>query len=161
VRFATSNVGSNVQSGYVLATARGNDAVPAGLELFSFSDNGVTVSETAVSAGSSGTNFQTYVDRTGNLRSGFAIANPSASPTSATLELLAIDGSPTNMITSMQIPSRGHIARFIDDLFPTIPERFQGMLRIVATHPVGLTSLRFQANDDGKFVLTGVGALGQ
>src|SRR5262249_10953401 len=68
LRFTTPDAGSRVQSGYVLATAKGNDAVPEGISIFSVSDHGETVSETAVSAGPPGTDFQTYVDRMENRR---------------------------------------------------------------------------------------------
>jgi len=159
VRFSTANLSPHVQSGYVLATARDNHATPQGLSILSLSDQGVTISETGVSAGSSGTSFRTYVAKSGMLHSGLAVANPSASSILTTLELFTIDGSPTHMTTSVEIPARGHIARFIDDLFPTMPEGFQGTLRILATQPVGVTYLRFQHNDHGEVVFTGVPVL--
>src|SRR5262249_76289 len=156
VRFTTRDPGSRVQSGYVLATAKGNDAVPEGISIFSVSDHAETVSETAVSPAPPRPDFQTDVDRLENRRFGLAVANPSASPTSVMFELFAIDGSSTNVTGSMQIPSGGHIERFVDELFPTIPNGFHGTLRIVATQPIGVTSLRFQSDDHGKLVVAGV-----
>ena len=155
-RVATSNGGSQVQSGYVVATAREGHAAPHVFSMFSFSNQEATVSQTSVPAVSSGTAFRTYAEKLETVRSGFAIANPSAASTWTTFELLSIDGSFMNMSASMEIPARGHIAQFIDDLFPAIPEGFQGMLRIVATHAVGVIGLRFENNERGDWIVTGM-----
>jgi Bacterial Ig domain len=146
VRFATSNASPQFQSGYVLATASNNNMIPHGFVMFSLSNQGVTIAESAVS-GASGTAFVTFVEELSNLRYGFAMANPSDSTTWTTFELLSIDGSSMNMSVSMEIPAMGHIAGFVDGLFPEMPQGFQGMLRIIATQPVHVTGLRFESTD--------------
>jgi len=77
-----------------------------------------------------------------------------------TFELFTSDGSSTNVTTSLEVPARGHIARFIEDLFPNLPDGFQGTLRLLAAQPVGLTHLRFRHSDRGV-VFTGVPVLNE
>jgi hypothetical protein len=160
-RFETSNPSADMKSGYVMATARRNSTVPQALALVSFSNQAVTVSQTGVPAVPSGTEFRTYFEKLETLHSGFTVANPSAYSIWTTFELLFIDGSSTNISSSMEIPAGGYIARFVDDLFPTMREGFQGIHRITATQPVYMMGLRFENNGRGDWIFTGMPAINE
>jgi hypothetical protein len=153
VRFVTENTSKRVQVGYILATATGSTSTPQGLAIFSFSTDGTKVSETGVPATLPGTALRTYVEDVGPVHSGLALANPASTPATATLELTALDGSGT-MTASAELPARGHLARYIEELFPAIPDGFQGTLRVVSTKPIAMTSLRIRTNERGDSVVS-------
>jgi len=71
-----------------------------------------------------------------------------------TLELTTLNGSSTTMKTSLDIPPNGHVASYIDELFPSIPEGFEGVLKITSTQPVAATGLRIRTNGRGDVLMT-------
>jgi hypothetical protein len=156
VRFVTANGSSDIQIGYILATPKDADVVPQGFSILSLSNQGITVSETSVRAASPETAFQMYVEKSATLHSRLAVANPSASPAWATFELAPLDGSSLSRITSIVIPAGGHIAPLIEDLFPTVRDGFQGLLRILSTQSSGVTALRIRNNKGGDVIVTGI-----
>jgi len=156
VRFVTANASSDIRIGYILATPKDNSVVPQGFSILSLSNQGITVSETSVRAASPETAFQMYVEKSATLHSRLAVANPSASPAWATFELAPLDGSSLSRITSIVIPAGGHIAPMIEDLFPTVRDGFQGLLRILSTPSMGVTALRIRNNKRGDMIVTGI-----
>lgn len=156
VRFVTANASSDIHIGYILATPKDDDVVPQGFSILSLSNQGITVSETSVRAASPETAFQMYVEKSATLHSRLAVANPSASPAWATFELAPLDGSSLSRITSIVIPAGGHIAPLIEDLFPTVRDGFQGLLRILSTQSIGVTALRIRNNKGGDVIVTGI-----
>jgi len=156
VRFVTANASSDIRIGYILATPKDNSVVPQGFSILSLSNQGITVSETSVRAASPETAFQMYVEKSATLHSRLAVANPSASPAWATFELAPLDGSSLSRITSIMIPAGGHIAPMIEDLFPTVRDGFQGLLRILSTPSMGVTALRIRNNKRGDMIVTGI-----
>jgi hypothetical protein len=156
VRMVTTSASADVKVGYVVATAAGGSVVPEGLSVFSFTNQGVTVSEAGVPAASMGKTFRTYVESWGALRSGLAVANASAAPAHVAFELSDLDGSATGLTASVEIPAGGHVAGFVDEMFPTLPAGFQGMLRIVSTQPVATIGLRVRINERGESLITAI-----
>jgi hypothetical protein len=156
VRFVTANTSSDIHIGYILATPKDNSVVPQGFSILSLLNQGITVSETSVRAASPETAFQMYVEKSATLHSRLAVANPSASPAWATFELAPLDGSSLSRITSIVISAGGHIAPLIEDLFPTVRDGFQGLLRILSTQSIGVTALRIRNNKRGDVIVTGI-----
>ena len=56
----------------------------------------------------------------------------------------------------MVIPAGGQVARFIDELFPTLPIGFEGMLKVSSTIPLGAASLRVRYNQRSGMIVTSV-----
>ena len=53
------------------------------------------------------------------------------------------------------MPPSGHIATFVDELFPTLTTPFQGVLRITSTTTnVAVVGLRARTNGRGDFLIT-------
>jgi hypothetical protein len=156
VRFVTANTSSDIHIGYILATPKDDSLVPQGFSILSLLNQGITVSETSVRGASPETAFQMYVEKSATLHSRLAVANPSASPAWATFELAPLDGSSLSRITSIVIPAGGHIAPLIEDLFPTVRDGFQGLLRILSTQSIGVTALRIRNNKRGDVIVTGI-----
>jgi hypothetical protein len=100
---------------------------------------------------SAGTTFHTYVGTTESVRSALAFANASASPTHVKLELTSSDASsPWSASASVDIPEGAHMTILIDKLFPEIPDRFEGLLRIVSSETVSAAHLRIRSNERGE-----------
>jgi chitodextrinase len=155
-RLVRSNSTPDVHSGYVVVTAAANHSVPQALSILSFSNNGITVSETGVSSAPADTAFHTYVEATGSVRSAVAIVNSSASAVRTKLELVDLSGVSTGLTALLDIPARAHVAGFLDELFTKLPVGFQGVLRIASAQPVVAASLLVRNNERGEMLMTSV-----
>ncbi len=156
----TSPVGTtNVGSVRIVRSA--GSSSPSGVGIFSFVSNGVTVSEAGVLARAPGSAFRIYVETSGtpgqpgSIRSGVAITNTSSAATTATFELADLDGVSTALTGSLTVPSSGQIARFVDEIFPTLATPFSGILRVTSSSSdVAVIGLRGRTNKRGDFLIT-------
>jgi hypothetical protein len=111
----------SVQVGSVRVVPDNNNVSPSGLVIFSNRQNGVTVAEAGIPAAISGSAFRLYVEVSGDLArgligsidTGFAVSNSSDAAVSVTLELRRIDGSPTGLTATVQVPANGQVSRFV------------------------------------------------
>jgi hypothetical protein len=143
-RIPISRPGTDIQTGSVRLSA-GVSAV----SIFTFVSNGVTVSQAGAPTLPPGTAFRAYVEMGNTIRSGIAIANPSANAVDVTLELAARS-------TTISIPANGQIATFVNEVpaFAGLPSSFQNVLRITAPSPIAVTGLRSHTNERGEFLVT-------
>jgi hypothetical protein len=131
------------------------------LSAFSYAANGITLTQAGVPSNSANT-FRLYVEATpgrpaatvGSYSSGFAIANSTPAGITVNLELTsAADGSVRT--TTVPVPASGVTPGYIEELFPSLPLPFQGVLRI--NSPAALISvvgLRIRYNERNDFLLT-------
>src|SRR5262249_52878988 len=91
---------------------------------------------------------------TEQIQTGLSIVNPGTAPVAVNLELTTPDGSPTGMFGSVQIAAGGQTAQFLNELFPTLPSGFKGLLRGSAPSPVTVIGLRGCLNERGEFLIT-------
>jgi hypothetical protein len=87
----------------------------------------------------------------------FALSNPSSSPTTVTLTLVNMDGTPTGFSSTFTLPAQGHIATYLHKMtdFMNMPKPFQGIVLVHATGPgVVLFGMRGRINEAGSFVGT-------
>jgi len=156
-RLITAGNSSSVQIGSVrIGSATQGAAVPRALAIFSYKVAGTTVSEASVPLSESGLAFQTYVENTvaEQIQSGLAISNPSPSLVTVNLEIATLDGVSTGLFGSVQIPANGQMSRFLNEIFPSLPSGFQGVLRLTAPSPVAVIGLRGRSNERGDFLIT-------
>jgi hypothetical protein len=156
VRLVTANAGPALQAGSVRVTAVDHGVAPQGLSIFSYSNQGIVVTEASVPAEVTGLEYRTYVEWTGTSRSGLAIANSSGLPARVTLELATMGNEPAGISTSVYIAANGQVAHFVNELFPGIPDGFRGTLRMSSTQPVAAIGLRLRINDRGDSLITSV-----
>jgi hypothetical protein len=152
-KLSTAGLGGGV-TGSVRVTPTSGNVQPGAVAVFSYTDNGITVTEAGVPS-ISGSSFRMYAETS----TGIAIANTSAVPAVVRLELTRLDGSNTGLSTTLSIPPNGHIGKFLFEVFPAIsagPPYFQGVLRISMTSGSGLAvvGLRGQYNERGEFLIT-------
>jgi hypothetical protein len=85
------------------------------------------------------------------------LANTTSSATTLTLSLTNLDGTiPAGLQpVTVQLSGSAQISKFLDELFPTLPTPFQGILRIVSSSSaVSVVGLRIHYNERGDFLLS-------
>jgi hypothetical protein len=162
-RIVAASGGSSISIGGVRVTPDAGSTSPSGLSIFSFNNGGVTVSEAGVPVLRPAQAFRMFEIECGSypgqLNTGIAIANPSATDSATvTLELTDLNGAATGMSSSLTLPPSGQTAAFIKQLpgFGSIPYPFHGNLRISTTSPSGIAvvGLRGEYNERKDFLVT-------
>jgi sugar lactone lactonase YvrE len=170
----SSTPGSNEtpQSGYATLTFDTGTA-PYGTAVFSFKQNGITVSEAGVPASPPTTSARVFIDyRSGvlsvpgrshsgsvDINTGIGIVNYGLKVAHITYTLLDTNGA---SITAGQgtLAAKYHIARFINQLNDVasdfvLPANFQfGSLNIVSDQPLAVVALRMTTNQRGEALFT-------
>jgi hypothetical protein len=146
-----------LQVGSARITPSGSLNSPWVLEILDLRQHEVTVSETAFSAVPPGTALRMYVESSGGFgslasaRTGVALANPSATATTVTMQIFGSDGTSAGT-ASVVLPGNGHLSRFIQALFPSLPLEFKGVMRLSANAPFSALSVRTRYNERGDFL---------
>src|SRR5262249_49920123 len=142
-RLPTAGDASSVQIGSIRIRPAAGVTAPQGLAIFSYRALGTTVSEASVPLSAPGVRFQTFAEYSvpEGIRTGLAVSNPSSSPTAVDLELTTLDGAPTGLYGAVLVPGNGQISKFLDEIFPSLPTGFQGVVRITAASPVSVIGL--------------------
>jgi len=154
-----AGIGSTTGSMRVVPLDGDPAAVP--LVIFSYRPGAITVSEAGVPS-TSGTVFRSYVEssgvigHTGSIQSGVAITNNSPAPSTVRLELNRMDGSSTGLPApiALTIPGHGHTAKFVAELFPSLPSPFSGTVRISSESEISVVGLRGRYNERNDFLIT-------
>jgi len=152
---------ANIQTGSVMVLPEPNTTPPTGFAIFSYEDGGVITQEVGVPAAAPGTAFRLYAEAigefgsAGSIQTALAVANPSANDTTVTLELHNLNGSSTGLLGSLRVPAIGQTALFLNQVpgFRPLPAGFQGVLRVSATTPISVISLRARHNERGDLLM--------
>ena len=156
-RIITSNPPGGVSAGSVRAIPDDGHRAPSGLVIFSFTSAGKTLLEAGVPAGPA---FRVYVESSGtpeqigSIRTGLAITNAAAAVNTVTLEVTNLDGTLAAPPEMRSLPPSGQVARFIDELFDSLPPDFSGVLRVTSTADVAIVGLRLRINERGELKVT-------
>lgn len=101
----------------------------------------------------------------GSTRSGVALANPSDEPASVVVEMRTLEGTLVRTSRPLAVPPNGEVALFLNDIpgLETLPVPFEGVSRIVATSPQGITASGFRIlnNERGETIITTTGPLSE
>ena len=162
----TSGRSANQQSGSIRVLPVSSHRTPVVMEIFSFTQAGVTVTEAGVSAGKAGTGFRLYAEVSGDLlgsevgaiQTGVAMANPSGSAVNVNMDLTTLAGKTTGLSGTVTVPANGQIAQFLGQIpgFGSLPNPFQGVLKVSTTAASGISvvGLRGRQNERGDFLIT-------
>ena len=161
-RFTTSNPTGRETTGSVRATPDEGSVAPSGLVVFSYTTGGKTVSEVGVNALTAGRAFRLYAESSGtpnqpgSIRTGLAITNATDTVNTVTLEVTGLDGSMPMAVApaTLSLPASGQTARFIDEIFDSLPDNFSGVLRVTSTADVAIVGLRLRINDRDELKMT-------
>ena len=109
----------------------------------------------------SGTAFRMYAESSGSsgqrgsIQTAIAITNAASSPATVSLELTRLDGSPLGTTASLNVTASGQSAKFLSELFPALPNPFQGLVRITTSSSgIAVAGLRGRYNERGDFLIT-------
>ncbi len=159
-RLQTSNPAGSTQVGSVRVVRNARSSSASGLGIFSFAEDGVTVTEAGVPVQAHGSSFRLYVEASGtpgqigSIRSGVAITNTSSAATTAICELTDLDGTSTGQTGSLLVPGSGQVAKFIDEIFPSLPTPFSGVLRVTSTSTnIAIVGLRGRTNERADLLI--------
>ncbi len=161
-KFTTSNPTGGVTSGSVRATPTPGSVAPSGLVVFSYTSGGKTVSESGVPALPAGSAFRVYAESSGtpnqpgSIRTGLAITNAADTTNMVTLEVTDLDGNLATGVASvpLTLPPSGQVARFLDEIFDSLPNNFTGVLRVTSTADVAIVGLRLRYNEKNELKMT-------
>jgi hypothetical protein len=153
------SVSATTTTGSVRVIPTGGGAAPVGLAVFSFKPGGITLTEAGAPA-NSGTAFRMYVESSGvdgqpgNIQSGIAASNSTASATNVTFELFNLDGTLAASQTQPLGASAVYV-KFLGQIFSGLPQPFKGVLRISTTStPIAVVGLRGRTNERIEFLIT-------
>jgi hypothetical protein len=74
-----------------------------------------------------------------------------------TFDVTDLTGAPASGIppVTTTLPGTGQTAKFLSDIFPSLPSPFKGVLRITATSSgISVVGLRTRINERGDFLIT-------
>jgi hypothetical protein len=153
--FRTDGSPSQINVGSAQAVPNPSSTSPVGAGIFSFTQNGILVTESGIPSAIVTTHARIFVDATSGHNTGLAIANPGATPLRLTINLFHRNGVTLLGANSVDLSPNGHTARFVSELLPaiTLPSGFTGVLDIAAANPFAALTLRSLANTRGDVLL--------
>jgi formylglycine-generating enzyme required for sulfatase activity len=142
-------------AGWVILTPDAGNSTPVGAGIFSFSQNGVLVTEAGVPSSDPLTHARVYVDTSGGRNTGIAFANPTGAPVNVVFEAFETDGRTiAGTGSSHPLEPNGHDAAFADTLITGLPAGFKGELEISCSTPIVTLALRSLYNSNNEFLIT-------
>jgi len=153
----TPDTAVNIQTGYVLVAPASGNPAPVAQGIFSFVDNGVTVTAAGVPSIGPANAFRIYAEAEGSVQTGVALANPSQTTATVTLNLTNPDGTQAGTAT-LVVPAGSHIAMFLSQIPGLLPGTgpFQGVLRLSTLNAGGISvlGLRGRYNERSDFLIS-------
>jgi hypothetical protein len=133
---------SNGQGNLLAGSVRVVSSGPlGGVLLYATPELSTGVGESSPVAG-----FITPVTQEGARRTGLAIRNLTGNALTLTITLRGSDGVAIGQPVTSMLSARGHVARFVDEFFPSIPASFQGTVEVSSSggaNSISATALRF------------------
>jgi hypothetical protein len=155
--FRSSGQGANVRVGWAEAVPDPFRTAPAGAGIFQLAGNGVVVSEAGVPGSPPLRQLAAIVDLSAGHNIGVALSNPGNVPLPLHLTVTKNDGSEFASANLTLLP-RGHVSRFVTEMFSGMPAGFLGELHATVTDPaasgVSALTLRSFINGRGEFLMT-------
>jgi hypothetical protein len=138
--------------------------------ILSHKELGITKLQTDVEGALPASNLRLYTENLpgfetgvlGSARASVALANPGATASTVRLDLVNFSGR-LQASTTVQLPPNGELASMLTDLpgFGSIPQTFQGVLKLTVLSGSGITASGFRAsyNNNGSLLATTTGPL--
>jgi Zn-dependent metalloprotease len=152
----TDGTSSSTQVGSVRVTPSSGSNAPVGAGIFSYSPQGILVTESGIPSAQPTTKARIYVDKSGGHDTGIALANPGNSAASVTVRAYQTDGvtSSGNTPAPLNINAAGHKAAFAGEMVTGLPSNFTGVVEITSPSPFVALTLRALTNSRGEVLLT-------
>jgi sugar lactone lactonase YvrE len=142
----------NSAVGYGTVQAQTGPSTPSGIEVFSYRPDGILISETAVPASPLRDSGRIYAESAGPVRTGIAVANPSAQD--AVVSFYFTDNAGQNFgVATTTIPAHEQFAAFLDQA-PYKGTADAKSFTFTSSVPIGAIALRAFVNERGEVLLT-------
>jgi len=147
---------AEIHTGAVHVYPASGSKAPVASTVFSFVQNGITVTESGAAATGTASAFRVFAEYGGSLRTGVAVANVTSGSATLKFELLNMTGEPSGYAGLMLLAGNGHSSIFIDEIpgLTNLPMDFRGVLKITADIPVSVVGVRGQYNERGEFLIS-------
>ncbi|MBZ5554472.1 MAG: DUF11 domain-containing protein [Acidobacteriia bacterium] len=143
-----------INTGSVQITPRIGTNTPAGQALVSFTPAGTLVTESGVPPAVPTTHAHIFIDQSEGHNTGLALASPSSVPFQVKVTAFQPDGAVQLGSGIVDLKGNGHDAKFINEIIPSLPAGFTGVLDITSPVPFVALTLRSLTNSRGDFLLT-------
>ena len=164
-RLVSGGLGLPPRTGWVSIKPRVGSFTPSGSVIFSFRQEGTTVTEAGVPPVAEGKAFRLYAESSGDfeaqeigsIQSGLVVSNSGSATATVDLALTTLEGVPTGLGAQISVLPNGQVAKFLKQIngFESLPEPFQGILRITtnALAGVAVAGLRGRYNERQDFLI--------
>ncbi|MDD5543840.1 MAG: Ig-like domain repeat protein [Acidobacteriia bacterium] len=152
--FESESIQEETLTGSIHIEPHAFSPVPKVAGLLRSSTGGVVVTETGLAPAEPSTHVRLFVDRSRNHNTGVAFAVPDASPLLLHLNAYMDDGNTPWGSAVLDVPPRGHAAKFVDEIISSLPSNFVGVLDVTSDRPFVALTLRSLANARGDSLLT-------
>ena len=156
IKFSTTDVDPNLRSGWARVNPAEGNAAPAGVELFTYTVNGVRITETTAPLRPQGTAFRMYAESNSSVQSGIAVVNLGEADETVTIDAVRFDGTSVGRGT-VSVPAGGQRAFFLSDIstLATATRSFKGVLRISTDDEADIAVLGIRArwNERNEFLV--------
>ena len=157
VKIVTGN-SDLIRTGIVRVTPTRGGGSPVVSSVFTFSSNGITVTENGIATTGIASSFRVFAefDSQQHLQTGIAIANTAAGVANLQFELLTLDGRPSGYAGSTTLEANGHLSMFLNEIpgLKNLPSTFRGVLHIASNTPISAIGLRTRYNERGDFLIS-------
>ncbi|MGB7621926.1 MAG: zinc-dependent metalloprotease family protein [Terriglobia bacterium] len=150
----TDGAPGEVKTGSVQVIPDAGSPAPVGAGVFSYTADGMRVTESGIPSTAPTTHARVYVDLSGGHNTGLAIAAPDGRPLHLTLSAFQGDGVTHAGNGSLDLSGNGHGASFANEFIQSLPDGFTGVLDISAPSPFVALTLRSLKNARGDFLIT-------
>jgi hypothetical protein len=153
--FQTDGSPTSTQVGWVRVTPNTGTNAPVGAGIFSYSPQGILLTESGVPSAVPVTKARIYVDKSNGHDTGIALVNPGNAGSGFTLSAFQSDGvTGAGTGPTVNVAGLGHKAAFAGELIPGLPAGFKGVAEITSPSPFVALTLRSLTNSRGDVLLT-------
>jgi hypothetical protein len=154
--FQTDGSPSSTQAGWIRVTPNPGSNAPVGAGLFSYSPQGILITESGVPSAVPTTDARLYVDESNGHDTGIALVNPGSANATITMLAFQSDGTTSagNGPNIMNVVGGGHTAAFASQMISGLPGGFKGIAEIKASSPFVALTLRSLINNRNETLLT-------
>jgi hypothetical protein len=149
---STPGTSAETVTGYARVPADSGRTAPSGLAILGLRQRNVLVTEAGVPATPLIQSGRIYVEMSGSVRTGVAIANPNDQQ--ATIQYYFTDPNGNTGTGTTTVDANGQIARFLDEAPFNGAKLLVGTFTFSSSVPVAVVALRGLTNERGEFLIT-------